>query len=359
MEYTEKIVIKIGSSQLIEAKGVNAYEDYAKQVSECLNINYFPIMVSSGAVATGMKYLEIKQRPTSLRELRALAAIGQSELMDRWKQAFAACDLKVAQVLLNHHDLKDRASYLNIRSTLQKLIELKVIPIINENDSVADEELRYGDNDQLAGAVASLIEAEKLVIFTNVDGILNAKGEVITKTVVSNPLLKQVASGSSHLGSGGMITKLKAAELAAQAGVTTHIINGEDLLSLQKVLKYELVGTTLVPDYDQPKINARKRWIDQQKPQGHLVIDTGAETALSIGASLLAVGVIFASRDFSQGSVVAIRSLSKQIIAKGIINIDSITMQKFKGKTSAECAKLSSVPIEDEIINRDNLLLCQ
>ena len=359
-------VVKIGSS-LITNKGQgldsNAINSWAGQIAELRSQGKELILVSSGAVAEGMARMGWTKRPRALHELQAAAALGQMGLIQHFESCFKKHNIHTAQVLLTHDDLSDRQRYLNARSTLRTLLKLGAIPIINENDTVATEEIRFGDNDTLAALVANLVEADAVIILTDQTGLYdkdprtNKEAELISSTYANNPDLMSMAGPGGHLGSGGMRTKITAALRAARSGAATLIASGSETDVLLKVARGEQLGTLLSPE-DEP-LAARKQWMaNQLKVRGSLQIDAGASNALSkSGVSLLAVGITKVSGNFKRGDVVSCMNEDGREVARGLVNYEAQEADRIKGKASKDIETILGYIDEPEMIHRDNLVL--
>ncbi|MES9863343.1 MAG: glutamate 5-kinase [Candidatus Thiodiazotropha sp. LLP2] len=360
-------VIKIGSA-LLTADGKGLSHDllsaWVEQMSALRHAGNEVVLVSSGAVAEGMSRMGWRARPHNLNELQAAAAIGQMGLVHAWEAGFQKYDLHTAQILLTRDDLENRSRYLNGRSTLRTLLELGVIPVVNENDTVTTDELRFGDNDTLAALVANLIEADLLVLLTDQEGLFDADprfnpdASMIKMTRVDNPQLDAVAGGSaSGLGLGGMVTKVRAARLAARSGTGTIIASGRTQHVLDAISRGEEVGTLLVPV--QERQAARKRWLaGQLQPRGSLTLDDGAVRVLrEQGSSLLAVGVSDVQGDFARGEVVVCLDHAGNEVARGLVNYDAQETMRLKGKPSNRFEEILGYVDEDELIHRDNLVI--
>ncbi|MDQ5939938.1 MAG: glutamate 5-kinase, partial [Pseudomonadota bacterium] len=322
------------------------------------------ILVSSGSVAEGVWRLGLKSRPTTLHELQAAAAVGQMGLVRVFDDTFQQHHLHASQVLLTHDDLSNRQRYLNARSTLLTLLAFGVVPVINENDTVATEEIRFGDNDTLAALVANLVEADLLLILTDQQGLFTADPSVhadatlISQINVNDDRLESMAGESrSGLGRGGMSTKVSAARLAARSGAATVIAAGATNNVIQAVLNGEVIGTHFLPDIE--PLLARKRWLaGQLQVKGQLVLDNGAvEMLKNNGKSLLAVGVKWATGQFERGELVSCLDQNGVEIARGLVNYGSEETQKIAGKSSAEFQAILGYADDLELIHRDNLVL--
>jgi glutamate 5-kinase len=360
-------VIKIGSALLTaDGKGLSheLLSDWVEQMATLRHTGHEVVLVSSGAVAEGMSRMGWRVRPHNLNDLQAAAAIGQMGLVHAWEAGFQRYDLHTAQVLLTRDDLDNRSRYLNARSTLRTLLGLGVIPVVNENDTVTTDELRFGDNDTLAALVANLIEADLLVLLTDQEGLFNADprfnpgASLIGETRVDNPQLDTVAGGSaSGLGLGGMVTKVRAARLAARSGTGTIIASGRQQQVLDGISRGEQLGTLLIPV--QERQAARKRWLaGQLQPRGSLTLDDGAVRVLrEQGSSLLAVGVCDVTGDFGRGEVVVCVDAAGNEIARGLVNYDALETARIMGKPSNQFETILGYIDEDELIHRDNLVL--
>jgi glutamate 5-kinase len=322
------------------------------------------VLVSSGAVAEGMQRLGWKKRPTAVNELQAAAAVGQMGLVQMYESCFSQHGLHTAQVLLTHDDLADRKRYLNARSTLRTLLAMGVIPIINENDTVVTDEIRFGDNDTLASLVANLIEADALVILTDQSGLYSADprknpdAKFIQHAIAGDEALEQMAGGAgSNVGTGGMLTKILAAKRAARSGAHTVIASGREANVLVRLASGEVVGTHLRTE--QAKMLAKKQWMaDHLRVSGELHLDAGAVKVLRTdGKSLLPVGVISVEGSFERGDVVACLDPQGQTVARGLVNYSSAETARILRQPSSEIASILGYVDEAELIHRDNLIL--
>ncbi|MDJ0805746.1 MAG: glutamate 5-kinase [Gammaproteobacteria bacterium] len=360
-------VIKIGSALLTsDGKGLSreALSPWVEQMAALRKAGHEIVLVSSGAVAEGMSRMGWERRPHNLNDLQAAAAIGQMGLIRAYEACFQKYDLHTAQVLLTRDDLADRSRYLNARSALRTLLSLGVVPVVNENDTVATEELRFGDNDTLAALVANLIEADLLVLLTDQEGLFDAdprfhaKAGLIHETRVDNPQLDAVAGGSaSGLGLGGMITKVRAARLAARSGTGTVIASGKRARVLDSIGQGEQIGTLLVP-VQEPQA-ARKRWLaGQLQVRGSLTLDEGAVRVLrEKGSSLLAVGVVDTSGEFTRGEAVVCLDATGCEVARGLVNYSAQETRRIIGQPSSQIESILGYVDEQELIHRDNLVL--
>ncbi|MCQ3830785.1 glutamate 5-kinase [Microbulbifer elongatus] len=364
---SKRWVVKIGSALLTDnGRGVNraAIQNWAGQISALRRQGIEVLLVSSGAVAAGMDRLGWRKRPESIHQLQAAAAVGQSHLVQVYEHAFGQFDCRTAQILLDHDDLSNRTRYLNARSTIKTLLSLGAVPIINENDTVVTDEIRFGDNDTLGALVANLVEADVLLILTDADGLFtqdprdNPAAELVREATATDPRLVTMAGGSrSGLGRGGMATKVRAAQLAARSGARTLIVGGSADSVIERVAAGEDLGTLLLPEAD--RLTARKRWLaGQLQVRGKLVLDTGAERALrEQGKSLLPVGVAGLEGRFYRGELVSCVNGAGEEIARGLVNYDSTEAVKICGQPSDRIVELLGYRDDDELIHRDNLIL--
>lgn len=363
----ERWVVKIGSAQLTGEDGLlspDKVENLSRQLNDIVKENIEVVLVSSGAVAAGIGKLGWDKRPAALHELQAAAAVGQMELVQLWESQFEHYQITTAQILLTHADLRDRKRYLNARSTLITLIEQSVVAIINENDTVATDEIRVGDNDNLAAMVSNLIEADLLVILTDQEGLYdsdprtNPEAKFIERGDSTDSQLLGYAGGAgTGLSTGGMRTKVEAAKVAALSGTDTIIVNGSSENILLKIAAGETPGTLLEAP-EQP-LAARKQWIvSQLEPVGKLVLDDGAAKIVSEdGKSLLAVGVTRVEGDFKRGDLVNLSNTQGEIIACGLSNYNNDECVLIAGKSSNEIESLLGYINESVLIHRNNLVL--
>jgi len=359
-------VIKIGSSLLTDnGKGLNldSIARWARQISLLQDMGLEIVLVSSGAVAEGVSRLGLPGRPTAIHEQQAAAAVGQMGLIQAYESQFKLFGKHTAQILLTHDDLSNRKRYLNARSTLRTLLDMHVIPVINENDTVVTDEICFGDNDTLAALVANLINADVLVILTDQLGVFdadprsNAQANLISEANSHDDMLMTVAGGSGALGKGGMQTKIRAARLASRSGTATVIVHGSSPDVLVALQRGEALGTLLLPD-KQP-LAARKQWLASHlQVRGVLVLDAGAVRVLQgSGKSLLPVGVRAVSGTFKRGDLVACQDEQGKAIAHGLVNYDAEEAQRLLGKSSEQIAAILGYEGEPELIHRDNLAL--
>jgi glutamate 5-kinase len=364
---SKRIVVKVGSSLVTnqgEGLDTRAISGWAKQIAALCENGCEVVLVSSGAIAEGMQRLGWKQRPSAVHELQAAAAVGQMGLIQVYESRFREHGLRAAQVLLTHADLADRERYLNARSTLRTLLGLGVIPIINENDTVVTDEIKFGDNDTLGALVANLIEADALIILTDQNGLYNAdprknpEAKLIDAAQAGDAQLESMAGGAgSHIGRGGMITKVLAAKRAARSGAHTVIASGHERDVLPRLLRGENIGTLLVAP--QMTLAARKQWLaDQLQVAGKVMLDAGAVRALrSEGKSLLPIGVTDVAGEFDRGAVVAILDEQGRDIARGLVNYNADETRRIARHPSHEIESILGYLDELELIHRDNLVL--
>ncbi len=361
-----RCVVKIGSALLTNhGQGLDAVAigGWVSQIAALHARGLQVVLVSSGAVAAGMQRLGYRSRPHALHELQAIAAVGQMGLVQVYESEFQHHGLHTAQVLLTHDDLSSRERHLNARSTLRTLLGLGVIPVINENDTVATEEIRFSDNDTLASLVTNLLEAELLVILTDQTGLFtadprdNPQAVLVNEGVAGDPALEAMAGGSGLLGRGGMRTKLHAAAKAARSGAATVIAWGREPEVLPRILAGERIGTYLVPAEE--RMAARKRWLaDQIEVRGRLRLDAGAARVLrEAGRSLLPVGVQAVEGSFQRGELVVCVDPEGREVARGLVNYASDEAARIIGRTSSQIESVLGYIGEPELIHRDNLVL--
>ena len=362
-----RIVVKVGSSLVTnEGRGLDAVAigQWCRQMATLAAQGRELLMVSSGAVAEGMKRLGWASRPIELHELQAAAAVGQMGLAQMYESQLRQYQARSAQVLLTHADLADRERYLNARSTLLTLLGLGVIPVINENDTVVNDEIRFGDNDTLGALVANLVEADALVILTDQLGLFSADprrdptASLVEQATPGDPQLERMASGAgSAIGRGGMLTKVLAAKRAARSGASTVIACGREPDVLLRLAAGESVGTALIAGTG--KLAARKQWMaDHLQLRGAVVVDDGAVTKVrNEGKSLLPIGVIQVQGDFRRGDVIAVRASTGQEVARGLANYSSSEARLIARKPSSQIETLLGYMNEPELIHRTNLVL--
>jgi glutamate 5-kinase len=367
VKHARRIVVKVGSSLVTaEGRGLDhaALSRWAEQIAALTRQGKEVVLVSSGAIAEGIARLGWKKRPKAVNELQAAAAVGQMGLVQAYESIFRTHDLHAAQVLLTHEDLADRTRYLNARTTLRTLLELRVVPIINENDTVATDEIRLGDNDTLGALVTNLIEADCLIILTDQTGLFtadprrHADATLVMDAHAGDPELERMAGGAgSTVGTGGMLTKILAAKRAARSGAHTVICSGHEDRVLLRLATGEAIGSQLVAR--QAPLAARRQWLaDHLQLRGGVVLDAGAVRALQEeGKSLLPVGVKGVTGDFERGEVVAVVDIDGREIARGLTNYSAGEARRIAGKPSSAIETILGYMDEPELIHRDNLVL--
>ncbi len=367
LQRAHRAVVKVGSSLVTnEGRGLDAdaISRWARQIAGLRAAGKQIVVVSSGAVAEGMQRLGWVRRPQQIHELQAAAAVGQMGLAQAYETQFRALGLHSAQVLLTHADLADRARYLNARSTLFTLLNLGVVPVINENDTVVTDEIKFGDNDTLAALVTNLVEADVLVILTDQTGLYSAdprrdaQANLVTSAIAGAPELEAMAGGAgSAIARGGMLTKVLAAKRAARSGAHTLIASGREPDVLLRLAAGEAIGSELTASM--PVLTARKQWLaDHLLVKGRVVVDDGAATALASGGrSLLPIGVMEVIGEFRRGDVVGCVSRQGREIARGLINYSSADARQIVRKPTGEIEAILGFIEEPELIHRDNLVL--
>ncbi len=363
---SRRLVVKVGSA-LVTNNGQGLAQDFiadcARQIATLHEEGRQVLLVSSGAIAAGMQRLGWKTRPHAMHDLQAAAAVGQMGLAQAYETTFGQHGLKAAQILLTHEDLADRSRYLNARSTLHALLGYGVVPIINENDTVVTDEIKFGDNDTLGALVANLIEADALVILTDQPGLYtadprqNPSATLIAEGRADDRSYEAMAGGAgSGISKGGMITKVRAAQRAARSGAHTLIVSGREPESLLRAAHGEQIGTLLFASAS--PLAARKQWLaDHLQLAGSLILDAGAVKALKAGRSLLPVGVAAVEGDFERGAAVACRTPDGQEVARGLINYSSSEARRIARHSTREIEELLGYLEEEELIHRDNLVL--
>jgi glutamate 5-kinase len=367
LQGARRIVVKVGSSLVTnEGRGLDAQAigNWSRQLAALAGQGREVVMVSSGAVAEGMKRLGWTRRPKELHELQAAAAVGQMGLAQVYETTLRENGMGSAQVLLTHADLADRERYLNARSTLLTLLGLRIIPVINENDTVVNDEIKFGDNDTLGALVANLVDADALVILTDQRGLYTAdprkdtNARFVDEARAGDPELERMAGGAgSSIGRGGMLTKILAAKRAAGSGASTVIAWGREPDVLVRLAAGESIGTALVAST--PKLAARKQWMaDHLQLRGAVVVDAGAAAKVRDGGkSLLPIGVVEVQGEFHRGDVIAVRSPEGAEVARGLANYGSAEARLIARKASSEFEKLLGYSAEPEMIHRDNLVV--
>ena len=362
-----RLVVKVGSA-LVTNNGAgldkDALDAWARQIAALRAEGREVALVSSGAIAAGIQRLGWTKRPHEMNKLQAAAAVGQMGLVEAYEKAFTRHGLHTAQILLTHEDLSDRTRYLNARSTLTTLLQLGVVPIINENDTVVTDEIKFGDNDTLGALVANLIEADALIILTDQQGLYSADPRsnpdavFIHEGKAEDRQYETMAGGAgTGISKGGMITKIRAAQRAARSGAHTCIASGHETDALLRLAQGEAIGTLLYAT--STRLQARKQWIaDHLQLAGDLIIDDGAVSALKSGRSLLPVGVLEVRGDFERGAAVACRSIAGEEVARGLVNYNASECRKIARKPTAAIKELLGYIDEPELIHRDIMVAC-
>lgn len=362
----KRLVVKVGSSTLSHPTGklnIDQMERLARQLADLRNSGKEVILVTSGAVGAGIGKLGLGRRPKTIPEKQATAAVGQGLLMHMYEKLFSEYGIVVAQVLLTREDIMDRKRFLNARNALSALLQLEALPIINENDTIAVEEIRFGDNDTLSALVASLIDAELLIILSDIDGLYTgdpSKDEGATFIPLVRDIngdIKQLAGGSgSGLGTGGMVTKIQSARIAMNSGFPMVIAHGKTEKVINRIMAGEPVGTLFLQGEN--KLHSKKRWIAfGSNVQGRIYVDSGAQKALAKeGKSLLPTGIVEVAGDFDLGNTVSVFFENKEV-GRGIVNYTSEEIRKIMGKKTKDIVKLLGYKDFDEVIHRNNFVL--
>jgi len=363
----KRLVIKIGSNILADQReglNIKRIASISADIVQLKAMGFDVVVVSSGAVAAGMKKLGLKVKPKEIKLKQAAAAIGQSSLMWAYEKSFGEHNTKVAQILLTRDDLANRKRYLNSKNTMLTLLSYGVVPIVNENDTVVTDEIKFGDNDNLASLVAMLIEAERMIILSDVDGLyredprLNAAAELIPLVHEIDASIEKTAGGSgSAVGTGGMYSKVRAARKATSYGIAVNIINGRKKGLLVSLVKGRQQGTCFMPGTE--RLSLRKGWIAySSRAAGTIVLDDGAVRALTqMGRSLLPSGVVSITGDFEAGDPVYCVDSKGKRVAKGITNYSSTDIARICGRQSSEIEVILGCKYSDEVIHRDNLVV--
>jgi glutamate 5-kinase len=367
LEKARRIVVKVGSSILASVeKGLHreVFSHFAKEISELKRQGYEIVLVSSGAIAAGMEKLGYKTRPQSITQKQAAAAVGQSRLMNIYDEYFSRYQQMVAQVLLTHDDLSHRRRFLNARNTLLTLLELGIIPIINENDTVVVDEIKFGDNDNLSALITNLIEADLLIILTNIDGLCDADPRYYPDARCI-PLVEDidadmegiVGASTSATSVGGMVSKIQAAKKASRFGIPTVIASGTRKEVLHQILKGKEIGTLILPKAE--TLSSRKHWIAfNLKPRGDVVVDEGAKKAIvQRGKSLLPSGVVRVRGEFDRGDSVSCLGPRGREFARGLVNYSASELERIKGLKTDEIESTLGYKYSDEVIHRDDLVV--
>ncbi len=363
-----RIVVKLGSSLITtEGEGLNStmIDSIAQQVSDVMHEGREVLLVSSGAIAAGTQKLRLKEIPRTISLKQAAAAVGQSHLIWAYEKSFDQHHLQVAQVLLTHEDLVHRQRYLNARNTLSTLLHYRVIPIINENDTVSVSEIKFGDNDTLSALVTTLIEGDLLILLTDIDGLytadprLNPEATLIPLVPAVTPEIERLGGGKgSAVGTGGMYTKIQAAKKVTRSGIPMIIAHGRIEKVLLRLLAGEELGTYFLPA-EEPHLRGKKHWIAHiLRPRGVIVVDEGAREALLFrGKSLLPSGIVSVEGHFEFGDAVTCSDLQGKPFARGLVNYNAKEIAAIKGKRTSQVEAILGYKYQDEIIHRDNLVL--
>ncbi len=366
LDQAKCIIIKIGSALLVDANNMAIHHKWlmglAEDVIQLREQGKQVILVSSGAIAFGKLITKLGKQKNALAVKQALAAVGQVQLMHTYQQLFSVHNVDVAQVLLTLDDTENRQRFINLRNTLKTLLDLNIIPIINENDSIATAEIRYGDNDRLAARVIQMVDADALILLSDIDGLytddptVNPDAQLIPEvTSITDRVMSYAKDSSSNFGSGGMISKLAAAKIAIKCGCNMLITYGKHQNPIQWYLKQKK-GTWFFAETSAN--SAKKQWLQQYlKVTATIMVDDGAAQALQAGASLLAVGVKKIDKHFSQGDAVTITNLRGETIARGLINFCSDDMHKIMGQQSTQFQALLGYETSDTVVHRDNMVM--
>lgn len=364
----DRWVVKIGTSLLTNVEDgldQDAIDRWVGQIASLKAQGMQFVLVSSGSIGEGVRRLGWRQRPREIHQLQAAAAVGQMGLVQSYESAFKRFDILTAQVLLTHADLANRERYLNARSTLRALLKHGVVPIVNENDTVVNDEIRFGDNDTLAALVANLVEADTLVILTDQEGLFdsdprqNPGAALVSEGNADDPTLLQAAGPAAGFGSGGMVTKVGAARKAARSGARTVIVSGRQRDVLPRLRAGEPIGTLLKPGNS--RMAARKQWLaGQLRGNGRLVLDDGAVRVLrESGRSLLPIGVKEVSGLFGRGEIVLCVDLAGREVARGLVNYSAVEAARIAGRPSDEIESVLGYAGEIEMIHRDNIAISE
>jgi len=355
-----RIVVKVGTNAICDDRGrldLDSVASLARQIAKVRSRGVSVVLVASGAIGSGVRELDLPARPKTMPQLQAAAAVGQGQLMRHFHDVFARYGLKVAQVLLTRDDFENRARYLNIRNTLRSLEDFGALPIVNENDTVAVDEIRFGENDILAALVTAMLGAQVLVLLTSVDGLIKDGQVQDVVREVDESVLALASSARSKLGSGGMKSKLQAAQLVVRSGEVAVIANARCPDVLTRLLDGEPIGTVFVPA--DRKMSSRARWIaGASRPAGKIVVDEGAASALvKHGKSLLPSGIIGVLGRFEKGATVSVVDPAGRQIARGLTNYSSAGIEQIKGLKTSQIAKVLGDKPYDEIIHRNNMIV--
>jgi len=362
-----RVVLKVGSSTIAKSNGKANQENILKLVEQIAYLrreNKEVLLVTSGAIAIGFNQLNLKSKPKKMELKQACSAIGQAKLMQIYEQIFNMFDLKCAQILLNNDDFNNRKRMNNLKNTIKALLENNIIPIINENDALAVDEIKVGDNDTLSALICPLVDADILILISDIDGLYNKNPKIYKDALmisniqeVTNEIKNMASSNTSDIGTGGMITKIKAAKIANDAGCHMVIINGNNFSNITSIFKGVEVGTWF--EAKEQKISLRSHWIlYNSKPVGEVVVDEGAKYAiLNNRSSLLPSGILNVNKDFLKDIVIYIKSVDGSIIGKGLTNYSSGEIRNIMGKNSSEIKEILKKDCKDEIIHANNIVI--
>jgi len=358
---TKRIVVKIGSSSITESNTISSTKiaKFALEVAELKRIGYEVAIVTSGAISSGAGVLKLSRNNLTIPEKQAFAAVGQAVLMNEYRKCFDQLGFNIGQILLTEDDMRSRKRFLNARNALDALFKLDVIPVINENDTVTVSEIKFGDNDTLSAHVFNLIEADLLVLLSDIDGFyynLDDPEPMYEILKINDDIRKRAGGAGTSHGTGGMQTKVNAAEMIMRFGGMMIVADYKENDILKKIMSGEKKGTLFAGEKN--NINERKKWISMRKPRGIIFIDDGAVKALIGGKkSLLATGVIDISGKFDMGDIIEIFDSKNKVIAKGIVNYKSDELHLIKGKKTSEIKNLLNGHFFDEVINRDDMIV--
>jgi glutamate 5-kinase len=356
-----RIVIKIGSSSITEANIISPQKifKFAADVAELKKLGYETAIVTSGAISSGAGVLNLSRNNLTIPEKQALAAVGQAVLMNEYRKCFDKLGFHIGQILLTEDDMRNRKRFINARNAMDSLFKMNVIPVINENDTVTVSEIKFGDNDTLSAHVFNLIEADLLILLSDIDGFYNELDDpepVYEITRITDDIRNRAGGAGTAHGTGGMITKVNAAEMIMRFGGMMIIADGKENGILKKLMSGERKGTLFAGE--KIKINERKKWISMRKTRGRIIIDDGAVKALVVGKkSLLATGIFNVNGKFDMGDIVEVADLNDRPVAKGIVNYKSDELHIIKGKKTNEIKNLLNGHFFDEVINRDDMII--
>jgi len=357
----KRVVVKIGTSSISESGIISSAKilKFTSDIIELRNMGYEIAVVTSGAISSGAGVLKLSRNNLSIPDKQALAAVGQAVLMNTYRQCFDKLGFNIGQILLTEDDMRSRKRFLNAKNAMDSLFKMNVIPVINENDTVAVDEIKFGDNDTLSAHVFNLIEADLLILLSDIDGFyynLHDPEPVYEISVISDDIRKRAGGAGTEHGTGGMLTKINAAEMIMRFGGMMIIADGTEPNILKKIMSGEKKGTLFVGE--KKKINERKKWISMRKGRGILIIDDGAVSALVTGKkSLLATGILDIKGKFDMGDTVEIYNTNNKIIAKGIVNYRYDELLAIKGKKTSEIKNLLNGHFFEEVINRDDMII--